>query len=472
MTKKGQSNVFAFTVITILFFLWGGITSINDVLISNFKELHALTELQSMYILLAFFGAYGVGSLAYYLYSQSFGDPINKTGYKKGILLGLFIAGTGCISLYPIVATGNYYACLSSFFVIGLGLTLLQISCNPYIAILGPDEGASSRLNLSQGFNSLGTTIGPLIAGYLILSYASKETAIQNLYLVCGLIFFLFALILISIKLPEYRSEEKTNLVGSAFQFSHLRAGMLAIFFYVGAEVMIGGKIMPYVSLPEIGNLSANDAISYLGIYWGGAMLGRLGISVISSPKFNLVKKMVLGFLTLAITYLVIVLFIAIKARVFEQNLPLETAIIISAYKTTFIEILPICWFIGLQFIFMLLFRNSSRKLLSVFAIIIIVNLLTAFIVEGKTALWCILSIGLFNSILWSNIFTLSIAGLKEYTSQGSSLLIIMIIGGAVLPLGMGWLSDTFHSIKIGFLFPIISYLYILYFGLYGSKTK
>jgi len=472
VAEKTQSRVGAFIIITILFFLWGAITSINDVLIGIYKEQHDLSEVKSLLILLAFFGAYGIGSLIYYLYSQANGDPINRLGYKRGMLMGLIITAFGCISLYPFTALNSYYACLISFFIIGLGLTLLQISCNPYIAILGPDDSASSRLNLSQGFNSLGTTIGPLIAGFLILNYFSKETAIQNLYLGCGVLFSIFALILYRTRLPEYKSEETVKLEGSALQFSHLKMGMLAIFFYVGAEVMIGGKLMPFVQLPEIGNLSENDAASYLGIYWGGAMIGRLGISVISSKKFDLVKKIIFGFITILITYLFIVLFIALKAKILDNSLPFTWENITHAYSLTFVEILPITWFIGLQFILMIVFRNSGRGLLSIFSILIIVALLVAYFIEGQVALWSILSIGLFNSIMWSNIFTLSIANLKEYTSQGSSLLIIMIIGGAILPLGMGWLTDQTGSLKIGYLFPIISYLYILYFGLIGSKTK
>ena len=470
--KKGQSKVFAFIIITILFFLWGAITSINDVLVDTYKKLHDLSELKSMMIFLAFFGAYGLGASFYYFYSLKKGDPINRLGYKRGMLIGLIIAGIGCLSLYPVTALNSYYACLVSFFIIGLGLTLLQISCNPYVAILGPDESASSRLNLSQGFNSLGTTIGPLVAGYIILSYAAKSEAIQDLYLFCGLFFFLVALVLWRITLPDYEAEESEKLGGNAIQFSHLRLGMFAIFFYVGAEVMIGGKIMPYVMLPEIGNLSEGDAVSYLGIYWGGAMIGRLSISVISSRKFDLIRKIGFGLLTILITYFVLVFFIAIKAKLLERGAPFELGVIIDAYKETFLEIKSIGWFIALQFILMLVFRDSSRRLLSVFALVIIIALILAFAFEGKVALWCILSIGLFNSIMWSNIFTLSIRGLKEYTSQGSSLLIIMIIGGAVLPLAMGWLSDTFGSIKVGFLFPIISYLYILYFGLVGSRIK
>lgn len=471
MTETKAESRIAFIVITFLFFLWGAITSINDVLIGIYKETHQLSELKSMFILLAFFGAYGIGSLVYFIYSQSKGDPINKMGYKRGMLLGLVVAGIGCLSLYPITALNSYYACLASFFIIGLGLTLLQISCNPYIAILGPADSASSRLNLSQGFNSLGTTVGPLIAGYLILNYFSSETAIQNLYLYCGILFFAFALILLRTKLPDYKSESTILKENAALKFPHLQAGMLAIFFYVGAEVMIGGKLMPYLSLPEIGGLSQNDAASYLGIYWGGAMIGRLAVSVISSKKFNLSKQILFGIITISLTYLSIVLFIALKAKILDAGIPFSFSNITKAYTTTFMEISPILWFIGLQYILMLIFRESSRMLLSVFALLIIIALLTAFIFEGQIALWSMLAIGLFNSIMWSNIFTLSISGLKEYTSQGSSLLVIMIIGGAILPLGMGWLSDLSGSLKIGYLFPIISYLYIFYFGIYGSKT-
>lgn len=472
MQEKGQSKSFAFIIITILFFLWGAITSINDVLVQIYKDIYELSEFESMLLFLAFFGAYGVGALAYFIYSQQKGDPINKLGYKRGILLGLVIAGLGCLSLYPLTTTGNFYAYLAAFFTIGLGITLLQISCNPYIAILGKEDGASARLNLSQGFNSLGTTIGPLFAGYLILSYIAQEAAIQDLYLFCGAVFILFAIILVFIPIPDYSSEEKVVLKGNAWDFPNLRFGMVAIFCYVGAEVMIGGKIMPYLSLPEIGNLSVSDAASYLGIYWGGAMIGRLGISVVSNPSFNFYKKLIYGFITIMITYLVIVLFITVKTNFLDRGLDFHVDLLLAGLYETFIELKLIMPFLLIQFILMLIFRDSSRYLLSAFASVIIVLLLAAFIFEGQVALWCILSIGLFNSIMWSNIFTLSIGGLKEYTSQASSLLIIMIIGGAILPLGMGVISDLTGSIKYGFLFPIISYLYILYFGLYGSRTK
>lgn len=470
--SANNSNVFAIVMITILFFLWGTITSMNDILVKTYKDLYQLSDSQSMLIFLPFFGAYGLGALFYYLYSRRKGDPINKIGYKRGMLIGLFVSGIGCVSLYPITATGYFYAYLFSFFIIGLGLTLLQITCNPYVAILGSSDTASARLNLSQGFNSLGTTVGPLIAGYLVITYISELQAIQDLYLICGLIFFTFALLLWRISLPQYTNPKQVNLEGSAFQFSHVRLGMLAIFFYVGAEVMIGGKLREYVQLPNIGNLSDLQATSYLGIYWGGAMIGRLGIAVISSNKFSLLKKAIFGLLTIAFTYLAIVFFIALTAKILNQGKPMSWDMVAGAYAATFFEIKGIIWFIILQYVTMLTFRKSSHLLLSSCAIFASVSLVLAYTLEGKTAMWLILAIGLFNSIMWSNIFTLAIRDLKAYTSQASSLLVIMIIGGALLPQVMGWIIDGSGRLEYGFLFPIISYLYILYFGLAGYRIK
>lgn len=470
--EKKHTKYIAFLIITILFFLWGAITSINDVLIDTYKKIHGLTEFQSMLLLSAFFGAYGIGSSFYFYYSKNYGDPINKLGYKRGIIIGLTIAAGGCFLLIPLTNYGNFYAYLSAFFTIGLGITLLQISCNPYISILGEPRSASARLNLSQGFNSLGTTIGPLFAGYLILSYLSKEQGIQHLFAIYGGLFSLLALILLFFKLPEYKNQEKIEANKSALQFRRLRFGMLAIFFYVGAEVTIGAKIIPYLSLPEIGGLNNNDAVTYLGIYWGGAMIGRLGISVISKPDLTFIKRVIMGLITISITYLVLVTLITIKSKFLDPEIPMEPNLYIDQYVLTLNELSPILPFIFAQFIIMLIFSNSSRKLMSFFALIIILLLITAFLIEGRIALWCILAIGLFNSILWSNIFTISIEGLGKFISQGSSLLIIMIIGGAVLPPLMGQISDLTGSIKYGFLFPIISYLYILYFGLFESKTK
>ena len=222
---------YALILIILLFFIWGGISAMNDVLVAYFKELFILTELQSLLIQFAFFGAYGFGALSYYLYSNKFGDPINKVGYKQGIMSGLIIAGIGCISFYPTILSNNYYVILGSFFIIGIGLTLIQISCNPYVAIIGKPQSASARLNLAQGFNSLGTTLGPLLGGFLVFNYLSGNAAIQVPYLICGAILFLFAFLLYKVDLPDYKNQLSTNLKGMLYSFHILKKECWLSFF-------------------------------------------------------------------------------------------------------------------------------------------------------------------------------------------------------------------------------------------------
>jgi len=295
-SSSEKSHRFAFSIVTSLFFLWGFTTVANDILIPYFKDIFVLTDTQSMMVQLSFFGAYGIGSLIYFLISATRGDPINKIGYKNGIIIGLITSGLACLLFYPLVPFHNYYLMLLPLFILGLGFTLLQISCNPYVAILGAKDSASSRLNLAQGFNSLGTAICPMFIGFIILSYYDGDSSIQMPYTVLGIIFLIAALFLFFTKLPEFSLEEQ-KLEGSALKFRHLRFGMVAIFFYVGAEVAIASKLLEYVKLPQIGNIDGFVAPSYVAIYWGGAMIGRLTTSIISSSKFNLRKKMLFGFM-------------------------------------------------------------------------------------------------------------------------------------------------------------------------------
>jgi FHS family L-fucose permease-like MFS transporter len=470
MSKAIKHKPYALFLIFILFFIWGAITAVNDVLIKYFKDNFELSDFQSLLIQFAFFGAYGLGALSYYLYSKKFGDPINKLGYKKGITAGLMLAGLGCLSFYPTILIGNYYIILVSFFIIGLGLTLLQISCNPYVAIMGTPQSASSRLNMAQGFNSLGTTLGPLIGGFVIFNFLEGNTAIQLPYLICGGLLFLFAFIIQQTELPSYKSELKSDLSGNALQFKHLRLGMLAIFFYVGAEVALSSKLFEFAQLPSIGGASDTVATDYIALYWGGAMIGRLLNGILGrnehESQFSL-AKIGRGLLTIAVSLSILIVFIALKNHVLENNQIFSFSLL----TDTFVFILPFLYFVLIQFTCMLIFGESSAQLLTVFATICMTLIISSYAIGGNFALWAIIAIGLFNSIMWSNIFTLSIARLKEYTSQGSSLLIIMIVGGAILPLIMGLISDAI-DLRTAFLFPIISYLYIFYFGKFGYKAK
>lgn len=458
------TNRFAFGIITTLFFLWGFTTVNNDILIPYYKEQFNLNDTESMLVNLAFFGSYGIWSLVYFLYSITKGDPINRLGYKNGVIIGLLVSATASFSYYPLTYTHNYYICLIPLFLLGMGFTLLQISCNPYVSILGPKETASSRLNLSQGFNSLGTTIGPMILGYLILSYLSGDTAVQVPYAILGCIFLVWAIVLWKLKLPDYRTDYRENIKGSALQFRHLKLGMIAIFFYVGAEVAIGSKLIEYLQLKDVGGLDKIAASCLVGIYWGGAMIGRLSAAVISNIELKLSKRILYGAIISLASFLFVLLAVTIAMGISERGIALRA----NELKDTFHLIWPILIFMAVQFITMLVFRDSSRKMLLSFSLIAISLLIIAQLSNGSVALWSIVAMGLFNSIMWSNIFTLAIEDLREYTSQGSSLLIIMIVGGAVLPMIMGQVSDH-TTLKTAYLVPIFSYLYIAFYGAFGT---
>lgn len=467
MIEAPKRNRFAFAVITSLFFLWGFATVIIDILIPYYKREFQLNDAESMMVDLAFFGSYGVWALCYYIWSFFKGDPINKLGYKNGIVAGLLISAFACFLYYPVTYIHNYFLALIPLFMLGMGFTILQISCNPYIAILGPKETASSRLNLSQGFNSLGTTLSPIFIGYLMLSYLKGDDAIQVPYGILALTFAILGLIVMNLNLPEPKVKNEIKGTSGALKFPHLRFGMLAIFFYVGAEVAIGSKLLEYVQLGEIGSVGVLSAPSFVGMYWGGAMIGRLTVATITSNKYGPKRQVLYGLMIALLTFVFLLITVGISLRLDADGLDLSWGMMAKTFK----DVYPLLFFVVIQFVLMVIFRKSSRKLLSVFAIVAMSLVLTAFIAKGEVALWSMVSIGLFNSIMWSNIFTLAIEDLKEYTSQGSSLLIIMIVGGAVIPMLMGVISDKFN-LMTGYLLPVISYLYIAFFGIYGSKIK
>jgi FHS family L-fucose permease-like MFS transporter len=402
-----------------------------------------------MLVQTTFFGAYGIGALTYYIYANIKTDILNQIGYKNGILIGLGLASIGSALFYPISFSNNYYIYLIPLFIIGIGFTILQIACNPYVTLLGDKTNASSRLNLAQGINSLGTTLAPIIGAYFLLAGKNETQEVGGPFLILAGLFMVTMVFIYFQSLPEYKNIEAITKV-NLFKYPQVTMGMVAIFLYVGAEVAIGSKLIEYFQLESIAGLG-DDAGAYVGVYWGGAMIGRLASAFIFNQNLSMSKRILYS---IGSTLLTIVI------------------ILIAIYMTkelTIYDIYPLLFFIPIQFISLLKFKDSNGKVLSLFAIIIISLLIIAFIFEGKTAMWSIIAIGLFNSIMWSNIFTLSIANLGNKTAKASSLLIIMIIGGAVLPLLMGVVSDKFN-LKIAYLIPIIAYLYISYFGLKITK--
>lgn len=421
-TGNGQQNyTFALTVLTSLFFMWGFITCLNDILIPHLKAVFTLNYTQVMLIQFSFFTAYAVVSLPS-------GMLVEKIGYKNGIVIGLITTGIGCLLFYPAAGYQSYIMFLLALFILASGITLLQVAANPYVAILGKPETASSRLNLTQAFNSLGTTIAPLFGSLLILSVAVKTaeelkaltpdertayqlmeaSAVQAPYLGLAAVLFVIAALFAIIKLPKIEASEVASSNGeggsydhhhhSAWGYKHLVLGAVAIFVYVGGEVSIGSFLVNYLGQPFIAGLKEADAGRFVSFYWGGAMVGRF-IGSFVQRKIN-------------------------PAKVLAFNAFIAGGLVI-------------------------------------------ISMLT----NGSVAMWSILAVGLFNSIMFPTIFTLAIDGLGKHTGQGSGILCTAIVGGAILPVIQGFFADNI-GIHHAFFIPVLCYIYIAYYGLKGYKPS
>jgi FHS family L-fucose permease-like MFS transporter len=448
--KRPNSTIPLITMI-LLFFMWGFITCMNDILIPHLKELFQLNFKESMLVQFAFFGAYFIGSLIYFLYSYYKGDPVNRIGYKKAIIAGVILSAVGCCLFYPAASFSIYGVFLTALFVLGLGFTILQITANAYVTLLGPEEGASSRLNLTQAFNSFGTTIAPVLGGHLIFTLFldnGKVTADSTRipYLIFAGILIVLAFVISLVKLPSFSTDEVIEKGLGALKFKHLNMGIFGIFCYVGAEVGIGSLLISFMAQEDILSLPESISKNYLALYWGGAMIGRF-LGAISLGDLPPMKKLIYMILTAAAVYLLI---FSIVDLTFGQ--------------TSFFLI-----FIVLNIIAFLIGKSAPARTLVIFAAVNMVLLVISVVSKGSMALYPLLGIGLFNSIMFSNIYTLAISGLGKYVSQGSSLLIMAILGGALLPLVQGTMADAV-GIQNSFIVPGLCYLYILIFGWYCMK--
>ncbi|RLD40808.1 MAG: MFS transporter [Bacteroidetes bacterium] len=445
-----KSNTSAFISLTFLFFMWGFMTVLNDILIPYLKDAFHLNHTQAMLVQFAFFAAYFVGSLIYFIVSVISGDPINKLGYKKGIIAGLIVSAIGALLFYPAAQFHIYGFFLTALFVLGLGFTLLQIAANPYVAILGSERSASARLNLAQGFNSLGTTLAPVVGGFLIFTFfkdAQGSDAVKIPYFIFALVFLSLAVFIKFTPLPRFTNRDDAAPGFGALKHRQLVFGMIAIFMYVGGEVSIGSMMINYLGLPEIGGFRKVDASVYVAIYWGGQMTGRFlgAVSLSNMQNKNLKIALMIGIAILA-TLIVGLSTSWWNARIFGLFLVANL----------------VAFFLG---------KSVANRTLYIFAMVNIVLLVVALTNSGRAALWSIVAMGLFNSIMWSNIFTLSITGLGKYTSQASSLLVMMILGGAILPVIMGLVADGF-GVHLSFIIPVFSYIYIAFYGMNGYKPK
>ena len=402
------------SILTSLFFIWGFITCLNDILIPHLKAMFTLDYTQAMLVQFCFFGAY-------FMMSVPSGYYVDKMGYKNGIITGLFIAGLGCLLFYPAAGAHSYAFFLGAFFVLASGITLLQVAANPFVTVLGSPETASSRLTLTQAFNSLGTTLAPYLGAVFILSVSQKSTdeihlfdeqqlvnvqveqatAVQNAYLLLAGVLFALAIIFALIKLPTIQSQShqneqtKTTLI-SAWHYPHLILGAVAIFVYVGSEVAIGSFLVSFLGQTDIAALSVQDAGKYVSFYWGGAMIGR---------------------------------------------------------------------FVGVA----LMQKIQSSRLLAFHALAAVLLILTAIFAKGDLAMWSLLAVGLCNSIMFPTVFSLALNGLGSHTGQGSGILCVAIVGGAIIPLVQGMIADNV-GLQMALFLPVSCYFYIGFYGLRYSK--
>ncbi|MBP8822865.1 MAG: sugar MFS transporter, partial [Flavobacteriales bacterium] len=457
---RTRSIAWPMAVLTTLFFMWGFMTVLNDVLIPHLKAVFTLSWWQSMLVQFCFFGAYFLGSLAYYFHSSNNGDPIQRMGYKRALIAGLVLSAAGSALFVPATYVQAYGFYLLALFVLGLGFTLLQIAANPFVAIIGTAEGASSRLNLAQGFNSLGTTLAPLIGGALIFGHFKGDAAVRWPYAFFAALLLLQALWVYFTALPE-PPHTTAGARQHALRHRQLRNGMVAIFCYVGAEVAIGSLIIGFLELKGVMGLEHNAAKNYLSLYWGGAMCGRFLGAVALSDRFRGVKRLAL-MLGIGAALFLLLGFINQFSGGLHLNHLWPLALLITANMAVFV-----------------LAGRHTGKVTGLFAGVAGALVLFTMFSGGATAMWAILAVGLFNSILWSNIFTLSIHALGTDTGQGSSLLVMMILGGALVPVAQGALIDALQAGGLGdaamhlsFLLPLLCYGYLAWFGFQGSKPQ
>lgn len=450
-TDTKQSYTGPLITVTMLFFMWGFITCLNDILIPKMKAVFTLQHWQAMLIQTAFFGAYFIISLLYFVFSITKGDPILRIGYKNGIITGLVIAAAGCLLFYPAAAMTSYSFFLLALFVLASGITILQIAANPYVSILGPAAGSSSRMNLTQALNSLGTTIAPVLGGYLIFDQAQSAANADSVklpYLALAAALLVIAVIIRLSRLPRLSGEGHMVADAGALRYRHLVLGIICIFMYVGGEVAIGSALISYLELPQIAGLPETEAKYYLAFFWGGAMVGRFfGAVALADMKSKGYK------------YGLMLLIGALACGLIFGLYGLQMALITGGM-------------ILFNVVVFLLGRFIPSRTLGLFAAAVIVLLLLGILGEGPLAMWSVIAIGLFNSIMFPTIFDLAIKGLGIHTSQGSSLLVMAIVGGAIIPPLQGLVADLSGNVQLSFLIPLLCYGYILFYGFYGYRVS
>lgn len=451
-TRWGQ-----FISLIIVFFFWGFVAASNDILIPVFKEAFHLTQGQSQLVSVAFYVAYTVGSIIYMIISLLMGkDLINRMGYKNSLIIGLIISALGTILFYPAANTGSFPLMLSGLFIVGLGFSLQQTVANPLAIAMGPIKTGSQRLTLAGGINNFGTTIGPLIVTFAIFGSATGSNTTASIesvkipYLLLGLAFVLVAIFLKFSKVPnkpqiqeaEEQDVKASNDRGFALKYPQLVLGMIAIFIYVGVEVSTASNLPAYM---ESGlGFKVKDIAPYISLYWASLMIGRWSGAV---EAFNLKKsnEKIVKFLA---PYLAFGVFLLVNKIAGHDLSPF------------YVYALIILVLIGSDY----LSKGNPARMLLIFSIMGILATGIGMATTGMVSVYAFTSVGLFCSTLWPCIFALAIAGLGKHTSQGSSFLIMMIMGGGIVSWIQGVIAD-YTTIHFSYIVGVICFAYLAFYA-------
>jgi MFS transporter, FHS family, L-fucose permease len=443
-----------------VFFFWGFVAASNDILIPVFKQNFNLSQTQSQYVSVAFYVAYTVGSIIYLFISYFLGkDIVRKLGYKNSLAIGLFISAFGTLLFYPAANTNSFALMLSGLFIVGLGFSLQQTVANPLAISLGPKNTGSQRLTMAGGINNLGTTIGPLIVSFAIFGNNSSNenidiSTVKVPYLVLGAAFTIVAVLLLLSKIPNHLNIEEesiaqtTTIRKSALHYPQLYLGMLAIFLYVGVEVSTISNLPAY--LESNYKMTISQTAPYVALYWASLMIGRWsGAAEILTKNLSRQKlfKLILPYTAFAVFLLASYL-----AKKDLQPFYIYALVIL---VLIFADIIS---------------KGSPSKMLIIFSLFGIVGIAIGMLTDGMMSLYAFISVGLFCSTLWPCIFTLAIAGLGKHTTQGSSFLIMMIMGGGLVSWLQGYLADTVN-IKFSYIVGIACFAYLIIYGLFAQKT-
>jgi len=447
-----MNNTRISSLITLIsvFFFWGFVAASNSILTPLFKDIFHLTQTQAQLVESAFYISYFVGSLAYFLISYFVGDPLSKIGYKKGLIIGLLISAVGAIGFIPAANSNSYPLLLVCLFTVGLGFTLQQIVANPYVIVLGDPATGSHRLNLAAGVNSFGTTIGPVLLSLALFGQTTAATTHADIsavkmpsIILCSML-LLSAIVLGFSKLPPITKHEHTEKSLGALQYPQLVFGMAAIFFYVGVEVTQASNLGKLLQMPEIKGITTDKISPYVSLFWGSLMIGRWRGSL---TIFNF-SKMWKNIMNVVVPFLGFGVICGVNYLRYSD-------ISDYVYYIPFIVLAIIIFFIG---------KEKPALTLILFSCTAACMVLIGLCTTGTLALLCFISGGLFCSVMWPCIFTLAIAGLGKFTTQGSSLLVMMILGGAFIPVLQGRIVDTYNA-HIAYIVPVFCYAYLAFYG-------